>query len=472
MKKRIFKSLFVLAVVTIMLCSTCISAFASDYMAYNIYLDPDLSKTSRQFDTYTIEFRGIKTPYLTYWALCNFGLGFSEETKEMYPGISGGGAYAGLQNRDINMGEDARALIMAFWEMTYKDPETKETVILRASRVYPDGEESNFGGEGEGTNHIRPYWWDDNSWYRMYLHCWTDSVTGNTFVGQWFQNMATGEWTIGSIFNTKLKNGWLRGALSLFQENYVNDFENERSFNVKNLYAVDHQTGKWVSLNSGTLSYSDGGAANKAGAHSFGATDEYFWGEAGGAVDNQDQYNASSIRSKKFTITQPDAPTFDGTITISKTGEKVINTKTKEKEFFWRTDTLSTPQMSYEFIAYDNEGNEIYKETANRPYVTSCSFNDIGTEVFKYKLTLTDLFGNTTSTEGVSKEYKKLYGDPNAETTPTPTAPVTGNEETTTPDDNNGGANLGLIIGIAAGAVVLVGGAVVAAVIVTKKKKK
>lgn len=466
MKKNIFKTVLALVIVSVMLISASATVFASDYMAYNIYLDPDLSKTTGQFDTYTIEFRGIKTPYLTYWALCNFGLGFSAETKAMYPGISGGGAYAGLQNRDEGKGKNSRALIMAFWDMRYTDPKTGEEVVFTANRVYPDGVESNFGGEGEGTNHIRPYWWDDNTWYRMYITCWTDSVTGNTFVGQWFQNMATGEWTIGSVFNTNLKNSWLRGGLSLFQENFVNDYEKERSFNVKNLYAVDHNTKKWVSLAKGLLSYGNGGAANKAGAHTFGATEEYFWGEAGGVVDNQQVYEASSIRSKYYTINQPAVPTFDGNISVKKVGEKVIDTRTMEKVLFWNLDTLSTPQMSYEFTAYDEDGKEIFKKAENRPYVNTCAFKEIGTEVFTYKLTLTDLFGNTTTTEGVSKEYKKLH--PAQTATPTP-------EATTTPVDTTvaepSGLPTGAIIGIVAGAVVLVG-AVIAVVFIAKKKKK
>lgn len=491
MKKRIIKSILALAILTLMLVSTSVGVFADDvdYMAYNIYLDPDLSKTSRQFDTFTIEFRGVKTPYLTYWALCNFGLGFSEESKAMYPSISGGGAYAGLQNRDEAKGKNSRALIMAFWEMTYIDKSTGEKTILRAARQYPDGEESNFGGEGEGTNHIRPYWWDDNTWYRMYLHCWTDEVTGNTFVGQWFENMATGEWTLGSVFDTKLKNGWLRGGLSLFQENFVNDYKNERSFNVKNLYAVDHQTKKWVSLATGTLSYGNGGAPNKAGAHTFGATDEYFWGEAGGEVDNQVIYEAQATKSQKYTITQPDQPTFDGSISIKKVGEKVIDTRTMEKVLFWSLDKTSTPQMSYEFTAYDKDGNELYSESANRPHVSTCSFEKIGTEVFTYKLTLTDLFGNTTTTEGVSKEYKKLYPEEtatptdapetnSATTTPatntpataTPAPTTTATPSTDTPDSSNG-LSTGVIIGIVASAVVIVA-AVIVLVFVSKKKKK
>ena len=134
-------------------------------MAYNIYSDPDLSGTSKVFKSFVIDFRGARTPILTYWALCNFGLYFSEETKAEFPGIAGGGAYAGLQRLENWKG---RRAIMAFWEMTYGEEKT----IMRATRVYPKGEESNFGGEGEGTNCILPYDWETGTWYRMALHAW------------------------------------------------------------------------------------------------------------------------------------------------------------------------------------------------------------------------------------------------------------------------------------------------------------
>ena len=41
-------------------------------MAKNIYSDPDLSTTSRQFEAFTIDFLGIDTPNSTYWSLCNW----------------------------------------------------------------------------------------------------------------------------------------------------------------------------------------------------------------------------------------------------------------------------------------------------------------------------------------------------------------------------------------------------------------
>ena len=53
MKKNIFKTIIALAIVAVMLASTSAGIFAEDvdYMAYNIYLDPDLSKTARTLAT-------------------------------------------------------------------------------------------------------------------------------------------------------------------------------------------------------------------------------------------------------------------------------------------------------------------------------------------------------------------------------------------------------------------------------------
>jgi hypothetical protein len=313
MKRSVIKSILIMSTVAVLILLSLVNAYATkDFMAYNIYSDPDLSKTSNTFTTFSIDFRGVQTPKLTYWALCNFGLYFSDEVKAEYPNIRGGGAYAGLQ--DVDDGDQGRKAIMAFWEMFYKPKGATEEINLRAQRMYPQGAQNNFGGEGEGTNWITHYLWEDNVWYRMVLHSWEDKETGRTFIGQWFQNRETGEWTLISYFNTQLTNSCLRGNLSLFQENFVGGVNQyvEREFNVKNIYALDHKYNEWKSLDTTLLSYGNGGAANKEGGHSFGATDEYFWGIGGGEIGDmtQEEYENSSTKSKKYKITQPDAPTF------------------------------------------------------------------------------------------------------------------------------------------------------------------
>ena len=88
-------------------------SFVISPMAKNIYSDPDLSKTSKKFDGFTIDFRGIDTPNSTYWALCNWQMDLTE-FKKKYPDAKGGGAYGGLQSSTYE-----KRAIMSFWEIQY-----------------------------------------------------------------------------------------------------------------------------------------------------------------------------------------------------------------------------------------------------------------------------------------------------------------------------------------------------------------
>ena len=84
-------------------------------MAKNIYSDPDLSKTSRQFEGFTIDFIGIDTPNSTYWSLCNWGMDLTD-FKTTHSDVTGGGAYGGLQTV-IN----GKTAVLSFWEVLYKE---------------------------------------------------------------------------------------------------------------------------------------------------------------------------------------------------------------------------------------------------------------------------------------------------------------------------------------------------------------
>ena len=214
MKAKFLKCIVSCALILVMICGYTVNVSAAD-MAYNIYSDPNLQGET-QFDTYMIDFKSTQTPYYTYWALANFQLYLSPQTQNLYRGISGGGGYAGLQDRGPAAGRGHSA-IMSFWEWTYSSG--GKSTILRATRMYPEPwtGDSEFTGEGEGTNWITPYDWKDNQWYRMVIHTWTDRATGRTFMGQWFQDLTTGEWTLISYFNTQLVNSCLTGNMHFFR---------------------------------------------------------------------------------------------------------------------------------------------------------------------------------------------------------------------------------------------------------------
>ncbi|MBE6542836.1 MAG: DUF3472 domain-containing protein [Ruminococcaceae bacterium] len=461
--KKTIKIAIILTLVAILATAPVSSAFAANYMAYNIYSDPVTTGTSGKFDTFTIEFRGVQTPNYTYWALANFGLDLSSiKTMQKFPAISGGGAYAGLQNRDPQRG---KAAIMSFWEMRYMG-----TKIHNVKQMYPEGD-TNFTGEGEGKSCIVPFHWDDNTWYRMVIHTWEDVENGTTFAGQWFQNMATGEWTLTIVYDTQIYDSCFKGGMGLFQENYIKTYEDEREFNTKNIYAVDHKTKEWVSLATCNVSYGNGGGDNKAGAHSFGATEEYFWGKAGGTVEDQEQYEKDAIKSQRLTIKQPATPTFT---TPELTKLTVDGTKVS-----WELSKTGMPQLSYKLDVIDTAGKTIFSKEQTRPEVTSTTLEGVDTDAYKVVLTVTDLFGKTTTKEYATEAFLTATPTPTPEPTPAP--------ETTTPADTEAPAateapatapdtsvvepkpnNTGIIVAVAAVAVVVIGGVVF---FVMKKKK-
>ena len=353
-------------------CAAPMTSFAE--MAYNGYSAPDVSGTSGLYDTFSIDFRSKDTPYYTYWALANFNLYLSNETKRAYRSISGGGAYAGLQDKGPAYGH---AGIMSFWEMRYRDK--NQEVIMTATRVFPEGE-GTFTGEGDGTNCIAPFDWKDDTWYRMVLHAWEDAETGTTFIGQWFQDRSTGEWTLFSYFDTHLYKSAIQGGVSFFQENYVNNvtIDEVRTYNLKNTYVLDHTDKEWKSLYKSTLSYGDGGKANKVGQHDFGVDSdedgEFFWGLTGGPVEDQAAYNAASRTSGRFQISQPDKPTFGE---MSSETELKLTENDGKKTLSWEYPVTGTPVLSYELDVADRDGNVLFRKSETRPEVTSCELEGV-----------------------------------------------------------------------------------------------
>lgn len=469
MKKHLRRALLLLLAAIMLACtlsSVCASAEEEElkYMAYNFYSDPDLSDTSRKFDSFMIDFRSDKTPLTTYWSLANFGMDLSSsKTKRAYPNISGFGAYCGLQNSSGRMG------ILSFWEAAYKKDGKEEK--LTATRIYPKGS-SNFGGEGEGTNCIMPYEWENDKWYRMLLHCWEDEQTGTTFAGMWLLDVESGKWTLFSYFDTHLYDSYFIGSMSQFMENYwgldvTTNCNVERTCNLRNMYVYDHAKKDWISLATSTLSYGDGGAINedqkKYGAHSFGATEEYFWGSTGGKVEDQEAYEQAATKYSTHTISQPDKPTF---------GEPAVRKMYLGKNIRWELTDTSTPQLKYEVKIVDLEGKTVFEQTSTRPHERSIKLPEGLPEAIKGSVTITDVFGGTVTSEISTNAYLEATGQlpeesPSAEQTPSqdPSADQ--------PQDEDEGKSpvLPIAIGAVVAVIVLAAGITVAVVLIKKGKK-
>lgn len=407
------KPLIVIALLFAMLLNQPFSSFAlvDGNMAHNIYSNPVLTGTSRTYDTFTIDFRAGETPHYTYWALANFNM-YTGASKGKYPNISGSmGAYAGLQNTSRNNGRKA---IMSFWEVDIGGGEK-----MRAGRVYPAGVDHDFGGEGEGTNWITPHPWEDNKWYRMVLHCWEDEEMGTTFVGQWFQDIATGKWTLVSYFNTHLIDSYLAGNMSQFMENYSEyNADPERDFNYKNMYVLDHKDGKWKSLSSSRLSFDTWTTfKNKRGSHDFGvasdADGEYFWGKSSGILpegwDDTPSYDAASRNNVTYSITQPAQPTF-GSAAVD--GASIVKTE-NGWQVNWSIADTATPQLSYKVNMYNKKGDLVATKSATRPEVRKAEFGPTDTEMLRCEITVTDVFGNTVTASAQTPSFATLPGDLN-----------------------------------------------------------
>ena len=347
------------------------------HMAHNIYSNPILTRTSKKFDGFSIDFRGVQTPISTYWALCNWEMDISSFKNE-HPDALGGGAYSGMQNT-IN----GKTAILSFWEILYEN----ETKRHRASRVYPEGKESSFGGEGEGTNYIVPFEWKDMTWYRMVLRSWRDAETGKTFVGQWIENRESGEWTLVSYFNTGLDNSFLKGGMSQFQENFWDEHsEYIREFNLKNIYVKDISDGEWKYVERTSLSYDDPKwGFNTAGTHNFGATQEYFYASAGSDVDDQKKYDTQRPLSSVYGIERSEEFVTYGSCDI------ILERKDGKKYIKIVEQAHKAPVLCVKTELMDEKGNVISVSEITRPHLKEYTL----AESVSVKVTTVDIFGRT-----------------------------------------------------------------------------
>ena len=264
-----------------------------DRMAHNIYSDPILSSTSGHYSAFSIDFLAEDTATATYWALCNWTMDTSTLGAQ-YKITDEGGAYSGLQ-----ITEDGPMAILSFWDIHYQ--KNGKDILLQAKRLYPSGDESYFGGEGEGTHYIGSYPWKKNHWYRMQVRC-SDAENGNTLVEQWLQDLGTGTWTLMSRFDTGLKHSCLTGAMSQFMENYSGDYSNEfRSFRYRNIQVKEKGTQVWKPITQVKLSV-DTWWDNKKGYYAFGSDNQSVWGITCGYGEDVVKTQINLIKEKAYSI--------------------------------------------------------------------------------------------------------------------------------------------------------------------------
>jgi len=492
MKKRILKSLLALTLILAMLMGLPLAIGADEEgdateeeekddgplpMAYNIYAYPQI-EGEYAFDTYMIEMSSEMDIDCTYWSLANFRMHISEETKKMYRDIRSGGAYAGLQHAG-----GYKKAIISFWEWHYwpngRDSGEEETNLV-AECIYPTG--GVFGGEGEGTNCIKGYGWKQNKWYRMILHTWNDPIRGTTYCGEWIQDVETGKYTLIAYFDTKMFNSYLTGDMMFFMENFYGiNADEERDVKLKNTYYKPHGEDRWVSVDSFALKHCNNWANNKIGNHSFGATDEYFWGKSGGYVDPalQEELDKSQPR-QVYTITQPKTPTI-GTVNFR---QLQLRNREEEQYIKWFMEDNSTPQLYYRVKCTDVNGKVIYNKEEWAPEDFYHILEGVNTDAYLCELTVTDLFGQSATAVNATPAYLEVHPDApiTHPWTPTDKNDTTNEEQDPIVDENvgnkpesgnkDGGNNVVLIVCISVGGAVAVIAAAAVAIVLKRKKRK
>ena len=353
-----------------------------------IYSHLDVSKTSKKFDTYVIDFKSDKTPAATYWALANWQMDITEFSK-LHPDAKIAGAYAGLQTQY----NGTKQAIMSFWDVFYTENGVEKR--NRAKRIYPPGEQSIFTNEGEGTNFFPQYRWLTNVWYRFVIHSWVDSTSKTTYVGEWIQNLDTNVWTLLTYFDVGLKESFLLGDFSFFIENYNSDFFGlERTFQLKNMYTFDHSYKKWISMNTSTL-YSEH-HENSQGTHEFGYTSSYFYGSCGLPVNNQELYDASMPEVITGTINQPNEPKFLKSQFKSVTDNLTRNLLTLN----WVLDETRPPCFTYNFSYSRKNSKGVYELiedfNVDKPETTTFTFVRYFSGQYAIKIQCTSIFHIST----------------------------------------------------------------------------
>ena len=131
--------------------------------------------TNGKSDGFMIDFYSDSENALcTYWSNANWSMYTVPTVKKFkYIGLTGGGAYAGLQLRS-NVND--RTGIMSMWRYEYRDLATNSTKYIYAKAIY--GKTTTYDNEGSGTSCVMPFNWKNNQWYRELLYCWQDAETG------------------------------------------------------------------------------------------------------------------------------------------------------------------------------------------------------------------------------------------------------------------------------------------------------
>ena len=363
---------------------------------YRIVVNHDFSNISSKADTLSIDFNVIKASsesefLLWYWI---YNLDDLKEKNDYYRVTT-----SGAQSL-IKFFNGTHNTIFKQWNYRYKENESSEYKELSIENIYPGYSEEYVDAGLNGVQTYADYVWDTDTWYRMIVHIWKDTKTNNMFVGQWIQNISTGQWTLLSYFDTKLQNTYFEldpKQPLINQRLRASNETGEQEVYFKNLYIQDHDTKQWNSINNSEFEVKED-SSESYGKYEFGTTDDYFYMINGGTVENQEEYDQTQPKTGTYEISQPSSPSF-GEINIDKF-DLSNNTLT------WKYSKTSTPQETVKLTIEDLESKDSQNIEINRPEVMKYEIEQNLPEKYKITFVSYDIFGNqdTKSITNVKEE--------------------------------------------------------------------
>ena len=366
--------------------------------SHGFFMDCDSSVVGGKSDGFMIDFYSDSAEALcTYFSNANWSM-YTDATakKYNYKSLTGGGAYAGLQILDNTT---QRRGIMSFWRYDYVDGNTGEKKHLYAEAVY--GKTTTYDNEGSGTSCVMPFPWESSRWYRQLLFCWRDAQTGHTYMGTWFYDYEEDKWSLFAYYDTKLINSYIVGDIGQFLENFSeSQGARYRSFRYRNIYFLSHDSGQWVS--SPTVNLRSDGNSKAFGEAKLGVSEDntYVWA----SVDGKSEIDTDHQLKVKPTLTQADTPSVGapsiGSLTATPNSQKGLKIR-------WQAGEHSTPQLSYTVKIYNQKGERLTTRMGTRPEVDSVTVDALTGDAYRVELTVTDVFGQSTSESFETEAYKQ-----------------------------------------------------------------
>ena len=125
----------------------------------------------------------------------------------------------------------------------------------------------------------------------------------------------------------------------------------------------------------------------------------YVWA----SVDGKSETDTDHEIKITPTLTQPERPATIGTPKIS---EITVDKQASGVLVDWELDEHSTPQLSYTLKVFDTSGKQLSIRKASRPEVESQSFDTLKSDAVRVELTVTDVFGQSTTKSFETESYK------------------------------------------------------------------